>query len=80
MIDRATALDFAEKAGFGGQSRAALLPRLLAFANQVADWQKSKDARVCSVVGDSFKSVNTEFADGQMDGAYRCAELLGDKQ
>lgn len=76
MIERSVVLDCAERAGFGGMQRANLLPRLMKFAQLIADHQRSQHAEACSALGDAFRILNTEFADGQMDGAYRCAEII----
>lgn len=76
MIDRATVLRCAERAGFGGQNRVKLLPRLMMFAELIAEYQQNRDALLCNAIGDTFKDSATEFSDGQMDGCYHCAELI----
>lgn len=83
MIDRSIVLRCAEQAGFGGQTRATMLPRLIRFATFIAEHQRSRDATLCNAIGDTYKDMATEFGDGQMDGCYRCAELIAtddDKQ
>lgn len=79
MIDRQLVLDCAEKAGFGGQSRPTILPRLLKFAALISEQQRRYDAAACWEIGKKFCDAQTEFSDGQMDGAYQCAERLEGK-
>lgn len=76
MIERAVILDCAERAGFGGSQRANLLPRLIRFAQFIADHQRGLHAEACNTMGDAFRILGTEFSDGQMDGAYQCAEMI----
>lgn len=79
MIDRGIVLSCAEAAGFGGQTRAIMLPRLLRFATYIAAEQKRIDAQICWNKGKAFDTDTSEFRDGQMDGAYQCAELIEGK-
>lgn len=76
MIDRDVLLSFAQQAGFGGIDRVRLISKLTAFAGFIEDHQNQVDALFCSRLGDDFSKIETEFADGQMDGAYQCAEKL----
>lgn len=76
MIDRHIVLDCAEVAGFGGQTRNVMLPRLLKFAALIAQKQRHIDAEHCSAIGKSFADGTSEFSDGQMDGAFKCADSL----
>lgn len=76
MIDREIIMDCAQRAGFGGVSRSQLYTRLSIFAQHIATWNTAANARVCDGIGDDLRNVRTEFADGQMDGAYKCAEAL----
>lgn len=80
MIPREVVLDFAEQAGFGGQSRATLLPRLIKFAELLTSWQRTNDALLCYGVGNRFSAKGELFSDGQMDGAFQCAETLEGKR
>ncbi len=76
MIDKAMVLSFAQQAGFDGVDRVKNCRRLMHFAELVAEWKAEQDTSACRAVGDMFKPLGTEFSDGQMDGAYRCAEIL----
>lgn len=80
MIDRNVINDCAQRAGFGGVSRNQLYTRLALFAEAIAEWNTKQNSKACEELGNVFRSVNTEFADGQMDGAYQCAELLAKKK
>lgn len=79
MINREIVLSCAEAAGFGGQTRAIMLPRLMKFAAYIAAEQRRIDARICWNKGKTFDTDTSEFQDGQMDGAYQCAELIEGK-
>lgn len=76
MIDRQVIMDCAEQAGFGGASRPKLLPRLERFAELLLEHQQHRYVDACVALGDAFEILKTEFSDGQMDGAYRCAEII----
>jgi hypothetical protein len=76
MIPKEIVLDYAEKSGFGGIQRASILPRLKKFAEMISEYQKHRCADMCIDLGDKFKVKNTEFSDGQMDGAYQCSEVM----
>lgn len=76
MIDRHLILDCAERAGFGGAQRAQLFPKLALFAQFMLENQKQQYVEACNALGDAFEILKTEFADGQMDGAYQCAEKI----
>lgn len=80
MIDRNIINDCAQRAGFGGVSRTQLYTRLALFAEAIAEWNTQQNSKTCEQLGNQFKAINTEFADGQMDGAYQCAELLTKKK
>lgn len=80
MIDRNVVMECAQKAGFGGVSRNQLYTRLSLFADEIAEWATKQNSKACEDLGNKFRSINTEFADGQMDGAYQCAELLAKKK
>lgn len=79
MIDRGVVLSCAEAAGFGGQTRSIMLPRLMKFAALIAEQQRKQDAQQCWRIGTGFSDDPTEFRDGQMDGAYQCAEAIEGK-
>lgn len=79
MIDRGVVLSCAEAAGFGGQTRSIMLPRLMKFAALIAEQQRKLDAKKCWALGAGFCADESEFRDGQMDGAYQCAELIENK-
>lgn len=79
MIDRNVINECAQRAGFGGVSRNQLYTRLALFAEAIAEWNAKQNSKSCEELGNTFRSVNTEFADGQMDGAYQCAEMLAKK-
>lgn len=76
MINRGVVLSCAEAAGFGGQTRSIMLPRLLKFAALIAAEQRKVDANKCLAKASAFKQDDSEFHDGQMDGAYQCAEAI----
>lgn len=76
MIERNVITDCAEKAGFGGVSRNMLYTRLAKFAEEIAAWNTQRNSRTCEEIGNRFRHKETEFTDGQMDGAYQCAEVL----
>jgi hypothetical protein len=76
MINRDIILSCAEAAGFGGHTRASMLPRLIKFAAHIATEQRRIDAQICWNKGKSFDTDTSEFCDGQMDGAYQCADLI----
>lgn len=76
MINREIILSCAEAAGFGGQTRAIMLPRLMKFAAYIAAEQRRIDAQLCWNKGKTFDSDASEFRDGQMDGAFQCAEQI----
>lgn len=76
MIPKEIVLDCAVKSGFGAIQRASLGPRLQKFADMIAEYQKHRCADACIVLGDKFRAIQAEFNDGQMDGAYQCAEVI----
>lgn len=76
MIDRQVIMDCAERAGFGGATRPKLFPRLEHFAQLILEHQQHRYVDACVALGDAFEILKTEFSDGQMDGAYRCAEII----
>jgi hypothetical protein len=79
MIDKASIIDMACRAGFGGVSRNRLYSKLNLFAEQVSNWTATRDAQLCNEIAAKFKEANTEFRDGQMDGAYQCEEIITSK-
>lgn len=76
IIDKKTILYLAQEAGFGGQDRSSKITKITAFAKLVIEWNTKTNADLCVKLGDTFKDAKTEFADGQMDGSYQCAEYL----
>lgn len=79
MISREVIMDCAQRAGFGGQSRNQLYTRLALFAHHLKTWNDLQHAQICKEIGDGFAALDNEFADGQMDGAYKCADALTPK-
>jgi hypothetical protein len=75
-MTRTDILHCAERAGFGGVLRASLSPRLIRFAELILDSERQRLSGLCNDLGDAFQSLQTDFADGQMDGAYQCAEVI----
>lgn len=80
MIERIIVMECAERAGFGGVSRSQLYTRLALFAESIAAHVTRQNSLECEQIGNRFKQTNTEFADGQMDGAYQCAEHLAQRK
>lgn len=72
MNNRHLILDLASRAGFGGESRVKLHKKLALFAALIAEHH----ADLCNQIGDQYRDGTTEFRDGQMDGAYQCAEII----
>lgn len=75
-MKREDILDCAEKAGFGGMLRVTMYPRLAKFADLISELHQQQLAGMCNELGDAFQLLSTEFSEGQMDGAYQCAEIV----
>lgn len=76
MIDKDLVVDFAEQSGFGAINRHKIVPRLMKFAELVAQWENNNCSEICSQLGNHFSVFNTEFMDGKMDGAYLCESAI----
>lgn len=76
MIDRDLVMDFAQRAGFGGVSRTQLYTRIAKLAELVHEWSVQQHVATCNAIGDRYKTKDGEFFEGQMDGAYQCAETI----
>lgn len=76
MIDKYLVMEFAEQCGFGGTNRPRLYPRLQLFAELCAKWENRNCLAACNELGAAFGQLSTEFTDGQMDGAFLCADTI----
>lgn len=75
-MNKTIVLDFAQKAGFGAIARVRDGKKLMHFAEMIVAWKAEVDAATCTAIADKFKEAETDFRDGQMDGAYQCAEAI----
>lgn len=74
MIDYAS---LAEEAGFGGVLRRTLAARIKILVDLAVAKERQACSDLCTEHGDLLKhSTEDDFKDGQMDGAYQCAELI----
>jgi hypothetical protein len=67
-------MEAACSAGFGGATRPKLFPRLVLFAELIAQWERQQNAKLCTENGHRFSQFDNEFMDGKMDGSFMCAE------
>jgi len=77
MIDY---LHLAAEAGFGGVLRRAMMPRIKALVDLAIESERAACIQLCIDRGNFYKNLEeSEFREGQMDGAYSCAELISSK-